>query len=270
MGLETGQFIPDLIDANPDGTDPKSEGDNHLRLIKTCVQGSFPAFVGTQAVPASVSLTEDQINDSVRQSDPALITAPWLHDEDLAIGNDFSLLGIDTGATARRLAQLNSSDVAAFGDGAVDAESRALAAWDMFINATPAGRWVDPSLGSLLVRDRDLSSRKAGFRNPKTVVQSANFTTTQDVEGVVFRCTGATLEITMAELELGTTFRLLVTAGSTQVLKGALNLMRFMDGDGGMIEATNGVQLQIGSVAELFFADVVTTVYVFGTGISDF
>ena len=41
MPLETGDQIGDLVPANPFGTDPKSEGDNHLRLIKECVQGSL-------------------------------------------------------------------------------------------------------------------------------------------------------------------------------------------------------------------------------------
>ena len=41
MGLETGTQIGDLVPANPLGTDPKSQGDDHLRLIKTCVQGSL-------------------------------------------------------------------------------------------------------------------------------------------------------------------------------------------------------------------------------------
>ena len=41
MGLETGTQIGDLVPANPPGTDPKAQGDDHLRLIKTCVQGSL-------------------------------------------------------------------------------------------------------------------------------------------------------------------------------------------------------------------------------------
>ena len=64
MPLESGTLIPDLDANNPLGSDPKSEGDDHLRLVKRCVQGSFAAFVGTTAVPKTVTLTEDQINDA--------------------------------------------------------------------------------------------------------------------------------------------------------------------------------------------------------------
>ena len=41
MGLEVGTQIGDLVPANPPGSDPKSQGDDHIRLIKTCVQGSL-------------------------------------------------------------------------------------------------------------------------------------------------------------------------------------------------------------------------------------
>ena len=268
MGLETGAFIPDLVDVNPGGTDPKNEGDDHLRLIKTCVQGSFPAFVGTQAVPASVSLTEAQLNDAAIKSDPAIIDAVWLHNADLRLGNTFELQALDSGAVARRVAGLTAADLMQFGDGLVDAEHRALARSDIVVSATAAAAWVPPDSGSLLLRDRNNVQLKAGFRNPKTIVQSADLTVDQDAEGVVFRVTGANLQFTMAELEIGTSMRILCTAGSTQILRGALNLLRFMDGDNGMTEEPTGLQMQIGSVAELYFADVVTTVYVFGTGLT--
>lgn len=42
MGLETGEFIADLVDTNPTGSDPKSQGDDHLRLIKKVLQNTFP------------------------------------------------------------------------------------------------------------------------------------------------------------------------------------------------------------------------------------
>jgi hypothetical protein len=43
MPLESATFIADLVNTNPVGaTDPKSEGDNHLRLIKTALQNTLP------------------------------------------------------------------------------------------------------------------------------------------------------------------------------------------------------------------------------------
>jgi hypothetical protein len=46
MGLETGTYIEDLIPANPAGTDPKSQGDDHIQLIKSTIQNSFPNTTG--------------------------------------------------------------------------------------------------------------------------------------------------------------------------------------------------------------------------------
>lgn len=47
MGLEAGSFINDLVVTNPiGGTDPRSQGDDHLRLIKTVLKNSFPGTIG--------------------------------------------------------------------------------------------------------------------------------------------------------------------------------------------------------------------------------
>lgn len=41
MGLETGDTIYDLNAANPPGSDSRSQGDDHIRLIKSVLQGTF-------------------------------------------------------------------------------------------------------------------------------------------------------------------------------------------------------------------------------------
>jgi len=58
MSLETGSRIADLVATNPVGaTDFVSQGDDHIRLIKACVQGSFPALGAT-----AVSVTAEKLN----------------------------------------------------------------------------------------------------------------------------------------------------------------------------------------------------------------
>jgi hypothetical protein len=42
MSLENASFISGLVIANPPGTDAISEGDNHIRLIKTVLKASLP------------------------------------------------------------------------------------------------------------------------------------------------------------------------------------------------------------------------------------
>ncbi len=58
MSLEAPGFIKDLIPTNPEGTDPKSQGDDHLRLIKQCLLNQFPGFTEGKAI----DLTESQLN----------------------------------------------------------------------------------------------------------------------------------------------------------------------------------------------------------------
>ena len=67
MALETGNYINNLVPANPPAGDPVSEGDNHLRLIKKVVQQSFPSVdqvvnaVHTKATAPATGLTEGLI-----------------------------------------------------------------------------------------------------------------------------------------------------------------------------------------------------------------
>lgn len=61
MGLETASYIDQLDINNPESVDPKSQGDDHLRLIKTVLKTQFPslgnAVVNTSAAQLNV-LTE--------------------------------------------------------------------------------------------------------------------------------------------------------------------------------------------------------------------
>jgi len=53
MGLETATYISQLVATNPLATDPISQGDDHLRLIKSVLQAQFSGLSGTTAVTAS-------------------------------------------------------------------------------------------------------------------------------------------------------------------------------------------------------------------------
>lgn len=70
MALETATFIADLVPANPGSTDPKSQGDDHLRMIKAVLQATFAGFGGA----VILSGTEAQgatVNDYVLTVSPA-------------------------------------------------------------------------------------------------------------------------------------------------------------------------------------------------------
>ena len=64
MSLETGDYINDLVITNPTASDPVSQGDDQLRLIKKVVKQSFPSIdaavnaIHTSASAPAVSITE--------------------------------------------------------------------------------------------------------------------------------------------------------------------------------------------------------------------
>ena len=53
MGLESATYISELVSANPTATDPISQGDDHLRLIKAVLKNQFSGLSGTTAVTSS-------------------------------------------------------------------------------------------------------------------------------------------------------------------------------------------------------------------------
>lgn len=78
MGLESATYIPELNLNNPVGSsDPKSQGDDHLRLLKKAILNTFPNFVGTAGTPKSIALTEDELNDCAQKLAAATIAGLW-------------------------------------------------------------------------------------------------------------------------------------------------------------------------------------------------
>jgi microcystin-dependent protein len=67
MPLETATYLDDLNAANPAATDQLAQADDHLRLIKSVLQNTFPNITG------AVDLTQDEINQGV----PAGVIMLW-------------------------------------------------------------------------------------------------------------------------------------------------------------------------------------------------
>ena len=70
MGLETASYISQLVATNPLATDPISQGDDHLRLIKSVLQTQFSGLSGTTAVTTSEA--EMNILDGVTETSTEL------------------------------------------------------------------------------------------------------------------------------------------------------------------------------------------------------
>ena len=56
MGVETATYISQLSATNPLGTDPVSEGDNQIRLVKDVLKQQFPNFTAATVDPTCVEL----------------------------------------------------------------------------------------------------------------------------------------------------------------------------------------------------------------------
>lgn len=63
MGLESGTYVGDLVITNPLTSDPRSEGDDHFRLLKTVLKNTFPNLAGrawrTQPKAAGYTVVAD-------------------------------------------------------------------------------------------------------------------------------------------------------------------------------------------------------------------
>jgi hypothetical protein len=57
MSLETATYVADLQSVNPPSTDPTSQGDDHLRLIKQVLQNTFPGASRAFQVPSVLTKT---------------------------------------------------------------------------------------------------------------------------------------------------------------------------------------------------------------------
>ncbi len=70
MALETTSYIGGLVATNPTATDPKSAGDDHLRLIKNALLNSFAGFSGL-VVSTGTEAQGSTVNDYTVTLSPA-------------------------------------------------------------------------------------------------------------------------------------------------------------------------------------------------------
>lgn len=84
MALETGTYISDLVVTNPTSSDPKSQGDDHLRLLKSTIKTTFPGIAGAVTpthtelnyVDGVTSAIQTQLDDKAPLDSPALTGTP--------------------------------------------------------------------------------------------------------------------------------------------------------------------------------------------------
>ena len=95
MSLETGSFIADLTPTNPISSDPVGQGDDHLRLIKTCLQGTLPnmgsIFGQVRSQDTAVSLSSTWNNNLILSTNSATATVVLTLPPAASITNGFTL-----------------------------------------------------------------------------------------------------------------------------------------------------------------------------------
>ena len=88
MGIESATYVKDLVSSNPLATDPRSAGDDHLRLIKAVLQASFPGVQQPYKISTSLPTLDATHNMAAFElTGPLTVPLPALS----AVPNGFAL-----------------------------------------------------------------------------------------------------------------------------------------------------------------------------------
>lgn len=96
MALETGTYISDLVITNPTSNDPKSQGDDHLRLLKAALKSTLPNVTGAitpthtelNYVDGVTSSIQDQLDAKAPLDSPNLTGIPTAPTADAGASGD--------------------------------------------------------------------------------------------------------------------------------------------------------------------------------------
>lgn len=174
MGLETGDYISDLNAANPLGTDAKSQGDDHLRLVKKVVKQSFPN------VNAAVTGTPAQLNNAA-SANPTYTTIELGHASDTTLARIAAgRVSIEGGEVAKLNAQQPFSVEQKFGSEISMENALPLIRWNETDAAANNRRWRMYVQGEAFVFDiaSDTEASNAtimGVQRTNSVVDAINF-----------------------------------------------------------------------------------------------
>lgn len=142
MPIESASFISQLNTANPTASDPKSEGDDQIRLVKTVLKAQFPNF-GAAAVTPTVdelnrvagvtSPLQTQIDGKAGLNSPAFTGTPTVP---TASGGTNSTQAASTAFVQSAIASVNAQTATTL---AIDAAAAIAATAGQHIVCTNAG-----------------------------------------------------------------------------------------------------------------------------------
>lgn len=212
MPVESASFIADLNAAYPAGTEVKSEGDDHLRLLKTAIQGTFPGFAGrvSRSVTKSAGYTVVLNDASVLFNCTAALTLSLTAAATLGNGHNFTVHanggavtidpnGAETINGATTLVVPDGSVYTIFCNGTsfvaivIPSEGRS----DITMHATTMDLWAGPAIrngtGSAVTMTGMANAPQAGAR--RTLIPPAGTIIT---DGAVFDVDGDASYTTLA------------------------------------------------------------------------
>lgn len=195
MALENASQIQQLVPANPPGTDPLSEADDHLRMIKNCLQNSLPGLTAPW-----------DTTNTIKAADPVdardLVTLQYLQNPANSaekIGYPF-LWMLDALPSADHIEfngqELNRSTYAAlfalygttYGAGDGSTTFRVPNVRGLFPRFMDNGAGVDPNAGARTARPDGQSGDKVGTTQLDEFKSHAH---TTDLRGISFASGGA-------------------------------------------------------------------------------
>lgn len=150
MALETATTIDQLVPTNPAHTDGLSQADSHLRLLKSTIQNTLPAFVGALAssntqLDAAVSTDE---NGTTKLADAG---AFFKTDTDTGVANPAAdQLDLVVGGSVGVNVTKSGSDIAATVKGDLTVEDDTTLEGDLVIQGKATGPGTVPIGGTVI------------------------------------------------------------------------------------------------------------------------
>ncbi len=181
MGLETGTYISDLVVTNPTSSDPKSQGDDHFRLVKSTIKTTFPGVTGAVTpthtelnyVDGVTSAIQTQLDLKSPLASPALTGTPTCPTADTGTSGtqiaslDYviatSLSASLPGQTGNAGKLISTDGVDGFWEDEIDGSVVSLLGGGDLVGTTETQSLSNKSLTTPIVQDSADTTKKANF-----------------------------------------------------------------------------------------------------------